>query len=107
MTGIGNMRHRLMLQSPATTRDEGGGFIEEYTDIEYVWCDIRAAQHNISTATGGRDVRGVYRIRTRYNENIKPGHRLYDEQTEQVYIIDTVVDADMRKTYLRITAQII
>ncbi len=105
MGDVGKMRHLMRLQSPVTTRDAGGGFAEEYTDVDDIWCDIKPVRENITTQYGQRDMRVTYRIKTRYRSDVATGQRLLDPESGETYIIDTAVDPDMRKTYLEIMAR--
>ena len=105
MGKIANMRHQLTLQSPVSTRDEGGGFNEEYTDVVDIWCDIKPIQHNVVTQYAQRDMQVKYRITARYRNDIAAGMRLKNNDGT-TYEIETVIDPDMRKAYLEITARV-
>ena len=86
-------RHLLTIQAPSQIRDEGGGFVESWQDIEDnpdVWCAIKTTTPNIETGAAQQQSVLTHIISTRYRPDIKTRYRLLDKSSNRSFLIDTL-----------------
>ncbi len=102
---IGDLRHRLSLQSRSRVPDGAGGFTETWADVAahpVVYAAIRAVGGTEALRAGQLQGTTTYRLLLRYREDINADMRLSDGAGH--YDIIAVLDRDGRKQYLEVTA---
>lgn len=106
MKGVAKMRHVYMLQNPVSARDAGGGLNSGFEDVEDIWCAVISNRTSIYSATGQRDMKGNYVLRTRFRSDLSAGQALYDTVKQRRFIIDHVVDENERGEYALLTVRL-
>ena len=96
---IGALRHRLILEAPERTDDNGGGVTQTWSEIATLWASIKPL--------GGLELfekdrltgRLTHEIRIRYRTGVRPEMRF--RQTGRVFQILAAIDLDERRRWLR------
>ena len=93
----GRYRHRITLQNATITRDEYGGVIRTWRDLDTVWAAVDTLKGDeYFTARTLRNAVS-YRVTLRYRSDLTPHHRLLFEG--RTFDIEAVLP-DSRKTRL-------
>ena len=95
---IGNLRHRLTIEQPVRTGDEGGGATLTWTTLATVWGQITAGSGREIVQGDTPTARGTYRIIMRYRSDIAPTMRL--GWNGRLFEIIAVRDEDGTKRWL-------
>lgn len=102
---IGEMRHRLTLQTRLRTADGAGGFTESWQDAAenpQVWAAIETVGAGESVSHRKTGMTATHRIFLYYRADITADMRLTDGSV--AYDIVAVLDRGMRKEYLEVVA---
>jgi len=105
----GKMRHFLKIQRRSALRDAGGGYNEDWQDIETtpgIWAEIVSLNPVLQDKYRQSVSENRYKIATRYHADIKTGDRLIEAATGRVFDVKTVIDPDQRLTAIEIYAVI-
>lgn len=99
MTGIGALRHRLVLEQAQRVSDGAGGFTETWIAAATVWAAIRPSQGGEGVDSGRLAGRVSHTISLRYRAGVTPAMRF--RQGARVFHILAVIDDKERKRRLR------
>lgn len=101
----GKMRHVLRIQRRNTARDAGGGYSDDWQDIENapeIWAEIVPLTPALQDRYHQILSEHRYKIRTRYRADIKTGDRLVENAGDRIFDVETVIDPDQRRAGIEI-----
>lgn len=76
MVAAGKLRHRVVLQEPAVTRDAAGGTESAWVDVNTVWAEVVPFTGREKLAAGAEQSELDTRIRMRYRPDVDSGWRV-------------------------------
>ncbi|BAU27630.1 SPP1 family predicted phage head-tail adaptor [Aneurinibacillus soli] len=97
---IGRLRHRVMLQSRTTIRNEEGFEDESWTDVATVWAAVEPLRGREYFAAAAVNAENTVRIRMRYRLGITPDMRLLYGM--RIFEIQSMIDPDERHRELHL-----
>lgn len=90
MAGLGDFRHRVVIQRNTTTPDGKGGRTSSWGTLATVWAQVTPTRGNERQMAGAMTSEVAYRIRTRLRTDITiaPKDRLvWDSKTLQIHAV--------------------
>ena len=95
----GALRHRLTLQTPVRTENEGGAAVITWTNVADVFAGIVPDAGREMAAADGTTARVTHEILIRYRAGVLPAMRLVGEG--RVFEIHAVLDVEDRRQWLK------
>lgn len=96
---LGDLRHRLVLESLQRTQDEGGGFEEVWTAVAELSAVVRPLGGSEGVEADRMAGRVTHEITLRYRNGVQPSMRF--RKGARLFHIVSVIDADERKAWLK------
>jgi SPP1 family predicted phage head-tail adaptor len=97
---VGSLRHRVSLESAATTADEGGGVIIVWEEIALLWVAIKPLSGREALTAGQFSSRLTHEISMRYRTLVLPEMRF--RKGSRIFQIKAVMDVDEQRRWLRV-----
>ena len=97
---IGEMKHRVIVQTPSRNDDGYGGGEIVWTDAFEAWVSIEPVSGREYYEAMAIQNQITHRIKTRYRSDITPDMRIL--YGERVYEIEAVIDISARHRFLEI-----
>ena len=101
---IGELDHRLRIETPVRTPDQGGGAMESWTLLAEVWASLAAPRGIETFVAHGLRGRVTHEVWIRYRDDVGPHLRFVE--AGRVYDIRVAADPDGRKTWLRCLCEV-
>ena len=102
---ISQLRHRVRLETPATTIDEGGGQTLVWSLTDEVWARIKAVSGR-EIVRGSQIVPRVnYRVTIRHRADVAAGDRVVIDT--EALLIETAADPDGKRRFLILDCQLV
>lgn len=99
---IGDLRHRITIQSRTPTPDEMGGFTEAWSSVATVWSDIKPISANERMFAMKLEDNTTHKIRIRHRAGLDAGMRiLFGSRTFQ---IKGIITDEERRVWMEIRA---
>lgn len=102
----GQLRQRITLLAPTTTRDAAGGEVTSYADLAEVFAEVKLApsraDEQFLAAIDQRQALSLFRVRIRYRSDVSVLYRL--RVNGQELKIHSIGDPEGRKRMLQIVA---
>jgi len=76
MVRSGPMRDRVILQTQSETRNEFNEVVNEWTDTDTIWAEVRAVSGRERLLVNTEVANTDYLVRLRYRDDISPENRL-------------------------------
>lgn len=95
---VGDLRHRVTIQTPPTTRDAYGGFTGDWTDVKEVWAAIWPTSAKEQLQGGQQTMTITHRVRMRYHTGITSAMRL--KYGTRFFNVVSIVNWEERGVYL-------
>jgi SPP1 family predicted phage head-tail adaptor len=102
MTGIGELKHRLVLEAPVETDDGVGGVTREFVAVRTLWAAVMPVATRGDVIADGEGATVSYRIVLRAGPDVTTRHRL--REGDRVYGIVSLRDQGDGR-FLEITAE--
>lgn len=96
---IGKMRHRVTIQALQPVPDGGGGYTEDWINVDTVWAEVEALQGSTFVQAQKLNVQLTHRVKMRYHP-ITDANRLLHKG--RILDIDYILNVDERNVELRI-----
>src|SRR3954451_20499232 len=103
MTGIGEMRQRLVLEQPAETADGAGGVTRSYATVATLWAALMPVSDRDAVEAQALGAEVTHRAVMRMRTDITTHHRL--RLGARVFRIVALRDQDGTGRFLEINAQ--
>lgn len=97
---IGQLRHRVTIQSKTTVRDKEGFEAEVWTDVTTVWAAVEPLRGREYFAAAAVHAENTVRIRMRYRSGVTPEMRV--KYGTRLFDIISVIDVDERHQELQV-----
>lgn len=94
---IGRLRHRLTIEQPIRSGDDGGGATLTWGPVASVWAEVIARSGREIVQGNRTTARSNYRIVMRYRADLDPTMRL--RSAERIFEILAIRDEDGRKCW--------
>jgi head-tail adaptor len=78
MTAIGDLNRRLVLEAPAESDDDEGGYVHSYEIVATVWGQVTPQSARADDSAGSLGATLRFRIVLRARDDITTRHRLLD-----------------------------
>ncbi|MEQ9518795.1 MAG: phage head closure protein [Parvibaculum sp.] len=95
---IGDLRYRLVLETPSTAPDGGGGANVSWTELATLWADVRARRGDELDRADRPDARLQLQVRIRYRKDVSTAMRF--REGARVFNIRSLFDEDGRERFL-------
>ena len=99
---IGNMRHRIEVQSQTATSDGAGGWVRVWQTDLSAWASIQPLNGYEKFQASQMETDITHKIMTRYQSGITTKHRIKFD--DRYFNIVEVLNIDQRNAMLKITA---
>ncbi len=96
---VGELRHRLRLESAMSSGDGGGGSDVIWTPVAELWACVRAVSGSERLTAEALAGRGMHEVWVRYRADVAPALRFV--AGSRVLDIRAALDPDGRKRWLR------
>ena len=98
---------RLIHEAPVEVPDGAGGFLQSWTALGALWCEVRLRSGGLKPSEFGRRPQLQVRITTHavpqdHPARPWPGHRLIDGR--RIFLVQAVQESDLRDRSLTILA---
>ena len=93
---IGDLKKRIMLQSPSVAADGMGGQSVTWTNVKEVWGAIWPTSASEVMSAQSAVLSVSHRIRIRYRSDITAAWRIYYTDGGKHYNIVSIIDPNMR-----------
>lgn len=100
---IGALDHRLMLEAPSRTTDEGGGATIAWSLVAEVWASLRPLAANEVFDAEGLKGRITHEITLRYRAGVTPSMRF--RMGARQFAIRAAINVDEESRVLRCLAE--
>ncbi len=99
---FGELRHRVALQAPTTTRESSGGFVKSFATNSTVWASINTLSGREYLALQQTQNVTTVKIVIRYHASIKVNWRVVDtgNSPQITYTIHHIEKHNLRKEML-------
>lgn len=97
---IGDLRHRISLQSPTRTADNMGGYSTVWTSEATIWAAIWPVSGKEIMQARQNKMNVTHRIRIRYRSDIKSSWRIKFKL--RYFDIDVIINPDERNKMLEL-----
>lgn len=99
MTTIGTLRHRLAVEAPIRTAEDGGAASYTWTGTGSVYAQVKPAGGREIVAADGQASRVTHEVMIRYNAGIDATMRFVEGT--RILDIRAALDVDGRRRWLR------
>ena len=98
MSGVGRLRHRLVLEMPLTTPDGAGGVTLTWSSVATVWANVLAQTGREATQFDRFSGTSTHRVVLRFRSDVSPEMRFRTGQ--RLLHIVSVRDVEGRRRWL-------
>lgn len=98
MTGLSDLRHRLVLEEPQRVSDGAGGFTETWVEVATVWGALRPNGGSEAVDSGRLAGQVSHTVTLRHRDGVTPAMRFRKET--RIFHILAAIDEDERRRWL-------
>ena len=95
---IGEMRHRLILEAPVDTPDDGGGFVRGYRPVASIWGQSRSTDATLQFPQQKLEQSTTHRVIIRWRPDVSNEMRF--DLLGRKLTIRAVIDLQERRRFL-------
>lgn len=95
---IGQMRRRLVLETPVETIDANGGASRAYVATGEIWAQVTPLRMSHDFVAAREEQRVTHRLTFRFQDGLDVAMRFRDG--DRIFHIRAIEDADERRTFL-------
>lgn len=95
---IGELRHRVTLETPTDTPDGAGGFARSYAPLAQLWARIETLDARADFVAEREEQQTTHRLTIRWRGDVGQAAR-FDHRGRKL-LVQSVVDPDQRRRFL-------